>query len=111
MQEARHEMRIPSPHRPSDQLPVIVKPLQYGSRFSSPKSAVVEMQIEGGDKLTVMVRDYDYHPITRELTHADFVQAYRINNRQPADREALARVYSRSPLTSAEAFKLLVIID
>jgi large subunit ribosomal protein L25 len=38
------------------------------------QNAVVEMQVEGGDKFTVMVRDYAYHPITRELTHADFVQ-------------------------------------
>ncbi len=48
------------------------------------QNAVVEMQIEGGDKLTVMVRDYDYHPITRELTHADFVQ---VNLEKPVDVE------------------------
>src|SRR5687768_10128203 len=38
------------------------------------QNSVVELAIEGGDTLTVMVRDYAYHPITRELVHADFVQ-------------------------------------
>jgi large subunit ribosomal protein L25 len=38
------------------------------------KNSVVELAIAGGDKLTVMVRDYDYHPISRELVHADFLQ-------------------------------------
>ena len=38
------------------------------------QNSVVELDVEGGEKLTVMVRDYAYHPITRELVHADFVQ-------------------------------------
>jgi len=38
------------------------------------KNSVVELGIEGGDTLTVMVRDFDYHPLTRELIHADFLQ-------------------------------------
>lgn len=38
------------------------------------KNSVVELNVEGGDKLTVMVRDYDYHPISRVLVHADFIQ-------------------------------------
>jgi len=38
------------------------------------QNSVLELGIEGGDTLTVMVRDYSYHPLTRELTHADFVQ-------------------------------------
>ena len=37
------------------------------------QNSVVELEIENAEKLTVMVRDYSYHPITRELTHADFV--------------------------------------
>ncbi len=37
-------------------------------------NSVVELDVEGGDKLTVMVRDYSYHPLTRELQHADFLQ-------------------------------------
>lgn len=38
------------------------------------KNAVVELAVENGETLTVMVRDYAYHPISRELVHADFVQ-------------------------------------
>ncbi len=47
----------------------------------------------------------------RQRAHVDFVKAASINNQQPAVRHALARVYSRSPLTSAEAFKLLILQD
>jgi large subunit ribosomal protein L25 len=46
------------------------------------QNAVVEMAIEGGDTLTVMVREYSYHPISRELLHADFVQ---VKLDQPVD--------------------------
>jgi large subunit ribosomal protein L25 len=38
------------------------------------KNSVIELDVEGGEKLTVMVRDYAYHPLTRELVHADFLQ-------------------------------------
>ena len=37
------------------------------------QNSVIELAIENAEKLTVMVRDYSYHPISRELTHADFV--------------------------------------
>src|SRR5262245_42626607 len=48
------------------------------------QNSVVELAIEGGDTLTVMVRDYAYHPITRELVHVDFV-AVKLD--QPVDIE------------------------
>jgi hypothetical protein len=41
----------------------------------------------------------------------DFKVAYSINSRQPAIRQALARVSSRHPLTPAEAFNLLVLVQ
>ncbi|XXX74715.1 50S ribosomal protein L25/general stress protein Ctc [Sorangium sp. So ce134] len=46
------------------------------------KNSVVELAIENGQTLTVMVRDYDYHPISRELVHADFIQ---VKLDQPVD--------------------------
>lgn len=46
------------------------------------KNSVVELDIEGGEKLTVMVRDYAYHPISRQLVHADFL-AVKLD--QPVD--------------------------
>src|SRR5580698_10436912 len=48
------------------------------------QNSVLELDVEGGEKLTVMVRDYSYHPISRELTHADFVQ---VKLDQPVDVE------------------------
>ena len=45
----------------------------------------------------------------RSLADNDFKHAYAINDTQPADQEALARVYSNHPLTSGEAFRLLVV--
>jgi large subunit ribosomal protein L25 len=57
------------------------------------KNAVIELAIEGGDKLTVMVRDYDYHPISRELVHADFVQ---VKLDQPVDVQIPLRTTGKS---------------
>ncbi|WP_437956153.1 50S ribosomal protein L25/general stress protein Ctc [Sorangium sp. So ce119] len=46
------------------------------------KNSVVELAVENGETLTVMVRDYDYHPVSRELVHADFIQ---VKLDQPVD--------------------------
>ncbi len=46
-----------------------------------------------------------------EQAHRDFVVAKHINARQPAVQDALQRVFSKSPLTSDEAFKLLVLLQ
>ncbi|EYF04234.1 50S ribosomal protein L25/general stress protein Ctc [Chondromyces apiculatus] len=48
------------------------------------QNSVVELVVEGGETLTVMVRDFDYHPISRVLIHADFLQ---VNLDQPVDVE------------------------
>jgi large subunit ribosomal protein L25 len=37
-------------------------------------NTVVEIEVGGKDKITAMVRDYQYHPVTRRLLHADFQQ-------------------------------------
>jgi large subunit ribosomal protein L25 len=46
--------------------------------FSSAWGAntVIELDVEGKDKLTVLLRDYQYHPVSRQLLHADFVQIH-----------------------------------
>src|SRR3954464_4220313 len=47
------------------------------------QNSVVGLDVENGEqKLTVMVRDYSYHPVTRELEHADFVM---VKLDQPVD--------------------------
>jgi large subunit ribosomal protein L25 len=38
------------------------------------RNTVVELNVGGGQKITALVRDYTYHPVTRELTHVDFVE-------------------------------------
>ncbi len=51
---------------PADLLGVLESPLG--------RNTVFELDVEGGSPLTVMVRDYQYHPVRRTLLHADFVQ-------------------------------------
>jgi O-antigen ligase/polysaccharide polymerase Wzy-like membrane protein len=46
-----------------------------------------------------------------EQASQDFVAAKRINARQPAVQDALQRVFTKTPLTSDEAFKLLVLLQ
>jgi O-antigen ligase len=45
----------------------------------------------------------------RQQAHRAFAAAYAINNQQPAIKQALARVYTRHPLTTAQAFRLFVL--
>lgn len=47
-------------------------------------NTVIEMQVAGADKLLVMIRDYSYHPVNRNLEHVDFVQ---VKLDQPVDVE------------------------
>lgn len=51
---------------PTDLLGVLEGPLG--------RNTVVELDVEGGSPLTVMVREYQYHPVRRTLLHADFIQ-------------------------------------
>lgn len=54
----------------------------FASAYGS--NNVIELDVEGKDKLTVLLRDYQYHPVSRQLLHADFVQ---IHLDQPVDVE------------------------
>jgi large subunit ribosomal protein L25 len=46
------------------------------------RNSVIELDVEGADKLTVLLSDYQYHPVTRKLLHADFL---KIALDQPVD--------------------------
>jgi large subunit ribosomal protein L25 len=46
------------------------------------QNAVVELNVSDREKLTVMVRAYAYHPITRDLLHVDF---HQVKLDQPVD--------------------------
>lgn len=38
------------------------------------QNTVLQMKVEGGKDLLVMIKDYTYHPVTRSLEHVDFVE-------------------------------------
>ena len=72
----RAEGRIPAvaygPKLPTASLTVSPKEIMVilGSEYG--RNSVIELDIEGGKKLTVLLVDYQYHPVTRSLLHADF---------------------------------------
>ncbi|APR86035.1 LSU ribosomal protein L25p [Minicystis rosea] len=69
---------------PSRKIAVAPKALLQVLTSPHGQNSVIELDLEGKEKLTVMVRDYAYHPISRELVHADFV-AVKLD--QPVDVE------------------------
>ncbi len=48
------------------------------------RNSVIQMDVEAGSKLLVMIRDYSYHPVLRALEHVDFIQ---VKLDQPVDVE------------------------
>lgn len=38
------------------------------------QNTVLEVKVNGGGDLLVMIKDYTYHPVTRSLEHVDFVE-------------------------------------
>jgi large subunit ribosomal protein L25 len=46
------------------------------------KNSVIELNVKDAQSYTVMVRDFGYHPISRDLLHADFLQ---VKLDQPVD--------------------------
>jgi large subunit ribosomal protein L25 len=38
------------------------------------RNTVIELDVEGKSKLTVLLREYQHHPVSRAILHADFVQ-------------------------------------
>ncbi len=65
---------------------VAVAPKELLQVLKSPhgKNSVIELSVKDAQTYTVMVRDYGYHPISRELLHADFLQ---VKLDQPVDVE------------------------
>jgi large subunit ribosomal protein L25 len=53
-----------------------LKPDELRSVLTSERgrNTVIELDVDGKNKLTVLLRDYQHHPVSRELLHADFVQ-------------------------------------
>jgi large subunit ribosomal protein L25 len=38
------------------------------------QNSVIQMKVEGGKDALVMIKEFSHHPVSRELTHVDFVQ-------------------------------------
>lgn len=74
-------------------LAVSPKALLAVLKSSHGKNSVIELDVAGEGKLTVLVRDYTYHPVSRALTHADFV---RIKLDEPVDVEVPFLTYGKA---------------
>jgi large subunit ribosomal protein L25 len=37
-------------------------------------NSLIELEVEGKEKLNVLLGEYQYHPVTRRLLHADFIE-------------------------------------
>jgi large subunit ribosomal protein L25 len=74
---------------------VAVGPKELLQVLKSPhgKNSVIELNVKDAQSYTVMVRDYGYHPISRELLHADFLQ---VKLDQPVDVEVPVRCVGKS---------------
>lgn len=72
-----------------------VSPTQLTQVLSSERgrNTVVELDVEGAEKLTVLLRDYQYHPLSREYLHADF---YQIKLDEPVDVEVPLEVVGKA---------------
>src|SRR5690606_11361066 len=45
-----------------------------GSEYG--RNSVIELDVKDDAPLTVLLSDYQYHPVTRQLLHADFLQVH-----------------------------------
>ncbi|MCU0658020.1 MAG: 50S ribosomal protein L25 [Polyangiaceae bacterium] len=59
---------------PSVSLAISPKALLATLKSPHGKNSVIELGLENASNLVVLVQDYSYHPVTRELTHVDFIQ-------------------------------------
>jgi large subunit ribosomal protein L25 len=67
--------------KPSVTLAVSPKDLVDVIKSEYGRNTVIELEVDG-EKQTVLLNEYQYHPITRDLLHADF---YRIGMDRPVD--------------------------
>jgi large subunit ribosomal protein L25 len=60
---------------PSTSIAVTPKEVVTILKSDRGRNSVIEMQLGGdGKKLLVMIRDFSYHPVRRDLEHVDFIQ-------------------------------------
>jgi large subunit ribosomal protein L25 len=69
---------------PAQALSVSPSDLQSVLTSERGRNTVIELDVAGANKLTVLLREYQHHPVSRAILHADFVQ---IALDQPVDVE------------------------
>lgn len=67
---------------PSTPISVSPKVLSEVLHSERGRNSVIELQIEGSKTVRALICDYAYHPVTRELLHADFLE---IRDDEPVD--------------------------
>jgi len=76
----RHEGRIPATaygkEMAAESLAVSPKDLLGVLKSERGRNSVIELEVDGEGKRTVLLADYQYHPLSREFLHADFLQIH-----------------------------------
>jgi large subunit ribosomal protein L25 len=84
----RNEGRIPAvaygKGLPTEVLAVAPDAIKSVLASARGRNTVVTLDVDGKAGLTVLLSDFQYHPVSRELLHADFLQ---INLEQPVNVE------------------------
>lgn len=60
--------------RPAQHLTVSPEEVVAALKSEHGRNSVVSIEVEGGSAITAMIGEYQYHPVSRELLHADFVE-------------------------------------
>jgi large subunit ribosomal protein L25 len=94
----RHQGKIPAVAygRGESPLPVAVSPdvLKTVLLSEHGRNTVLELELDGGIKFPVLVREYQVHPLTRSLLHVDFI---RISLEEPVDVEVPFETVGKAP--------------
>ncbi|MBX3129424.1 MAG: 50S ribosomal protein L25 [Polyangiaceae bacterium] len=55
-------------------VPIAISPKDFIGVLKSEhgRNSVIELVVDGKDSMTVLIADYQYHPVSRSLLHADF---------------------------------------
>jgi large subunit ribosomal protein L25 len=76
-------------------LSLAVDPKALGAALKTDhgRNVVLELDVEGEQKITAMVREYAHHPVSRAILHADFLQ---VDLGQPVDVEVPFKLVGKS---------------
>jgi large subunit ribosomal protein L25 len=61
---------------PAQSLAVSPKELLSIMKSEHGRNSVIELSVDGKSTITVLLSDFQYHPVTRDLLHADFLQIH-----------------------------------